>query len=127
MRVLTTRIHGVIDYLVAALLIAAPWLLGFTRDGPETWVPVVLGIAIAGYSLATDYELGLTRRLQMPIHLWMDAIAGLMLAVSPWLFAFDDHVWIPHLAVGMAAMAIAGLTDTIPGYERRSDPGAPRS
>jgi hypothetical protein len=30
MRFISTRTHGVIDYLMAALLIIAPYLLGFT-------------------------------------------------------------------------------------------------
>lgn len=119
MRVFSTRAHGVVDYTVGALLLAAPWVLGFTRGGAETWVPVVLGAAVLVYSALTDYELGLLRRLQMPIHLWMDAIGGVLLAVSPWLFAFDDHVWIPHLVIGIGEVIVAFLTDTIPGYERR--------
>src|SRR4051794_6793108 len=46
---LPTRIHGVMDYLMGVLLIAAPWLLGFSRGGAETWVPVLLGAGVLGY------------------------------------------------------------------------------
>jgi hypothetical protein len=119
MRFLSTRVHGMLDYLMAAVLVAAPWLLGFARGGAETWVPVALGVALAAYSLATDYELGVMRRIQMPLHLWLDAGAGLLLAVSPWLLNFDQHVWVPHVALGVLAIGAAFLTDTIPGYERR--------
>jgi hypothetical protein len=119
MRVLSTRTHGVFDYLAGVLLIALPWLLGFARGGAETWVPVAVGAAIVGYSLFTDYELGVVRRLDMTIHLWLDACAGLLLAVSPWLLGFDRRVWLPHLLLGVLAVAAALLTDTIPGYERR--------
>ena len=119
MRVLSTRAHGMVDYPVGALLVASPWLLGFARGGAETWVPVALGIALLAYSALTDYELGLVKRIQMPIHLWLDALGGLLLAVSPWLFAFDEHVWLPHLLIGIAEVGVAFLTDTIPGYERR--------
>lgn len=119
MRVLSTRAHGVLDYAVGVLLVALPWLLGFARGGAETWIPVVLGLSVLVYSAFTDYELGVVRRIQMPVHLWIDAGSGVFLAVSPWLFAFDDHVWIPHVALGVAELCAAGLTDTIPGYERR--------
>jgi hypothetical protein len=119
MRVFSTRTHGVIDYAFAALLIAAPWLLGFARGGAETWVPLILGAAVLGYSALTDYELGVVRRLQMPVHLWLDALVALLLALSPWLFAFDERVWLPHLAFGVAGAVVAFLSDTIPGYERR--------
>lgn len=43
MRFVPTRIHGIVDWLLGALLSALPWLLGFARGGPETYVPVALG------------------------------------------------------------------------------------
>ena len=116
---LSTRVHGVLDYLVGALLAASPWLLGFARGGAETWVPVAVGVSVVAYSLLTDYELGVVRRLQMPVHLWLDGIGGIALAGSPWVLGFDDRVWIPHLAFGLFEAATALLTDTIPAYERR--------
>ena len=116
---LSTRVHGYLDYLIGAVLIGAPWLLGFARGGPETWVPVAAGTAGIAYSLLTDYELGVVRRIQMPVHLWLDGMVGVLLAASPWIFAFDDVVRVPHVAAGIVAVAVALLTDTIPGYERR--------
>lgn len=116
---LSTRTHGYLDYLVGALLVAAPWLLGFYRGGMESWVFVGAGVAILAYSLFTDYELGVVRRIQMPVHLWLDGIGGVLLAASPWLFAFDEVVRTPHLVMGILEIAVALLTNTIPGYDRR--------
>lgn len=116
---LSTRLHGYLDYVMGALLIAAPWLLGFADGGAETWVFVASGVGALAYSMFTDYELGLVRRIQMPVHLWLDGVVGILLAVSPWLFAFDDVVRIPHVAAGVLEMAVALITNTIPGYERR--------
>jgi hypothetical protein len=116
---LPTRVHGILDYLVAALLIALPWLAGFARGGAETWVPVGLGVLTLVYSALTDYETGLLRRLPMPTHLLLDGLAGVILAVSPWLFGFDQTVWLPHVLAGVWSILTATLTDTIPRYERR--------
>ena len=121
MRIFSTRVHGMLDYLMGALLIGSPWLLGFARGGAETWTPVVLGAGMVVYSLMTDYELGVVKRIQMPVHLWMDAIAGILLAISPWVLAFDEHVWVPHLAFGAAELLVAFVSDTIPGYDRRGE------
>ena len=115
---LPTRIHGVLDYTVGALLVALPFLLGF-GGGPQTWVMVALGAAVIAWSLFTDYELGVVKRLQMPVHLWLDGIGGVLLAISPWVLGFDAQVWIPHVALGLFSVAAAVVTDTIPGYERR--------
>ncbi|MBW3629086.1 MAG: hypothetical protein KY464_07280 [Gemmatimonadetes bacterium] len=116
---LSTRLHGYLDYVMGLLLIAAPWALGFADGGAETWVFVGAGAGSLLYSLFTDYELGLVRRIQMPVHLWLDGVVGILLAVSPWLFAFDEVVRIPHVAAGVAEIAVALITNTIPGYERR--------
>ena len=116
---LSTHLHGYLDYSVGVLLIAAPWILGFARGGAESWVFVAAGVGAIAYSLFTDYELGLVRRIQMPVHLWLDGLAGILLAVSPWLFAFDDVVRIPHLVAGIFEIVVALVTNTIPGYERR--------
>jgi len=114
MRFLTTRTHGVFDYVFGALLIASPWLLDFAFDGPETWVPVFTGVFVIGYSLFTDYELGIGRSMSMPTHLWMDGLAGIVLATSPILFGFAQVVWIPHLALGITAVAGALTTSLRP-------------
>ena len=116
---LSTRIHGYLDYLFGALLIGAPWLLGFSRGGAESWVFVGVGMTVLVYSLLTDYELGVVRRIQMPVPLWLDGLAGVFLSASPWLFAFDEAVRIPHVVAGLLLIGAAVLSDTIPGYERR--------
>src|SRR4051794_24660598 len=99
MRVIPTRVHGVLDYVVGALLIAAPWLFHFNYGGAETWVPVVLGAGAILYSLCTDYELGILRLIPMPAHLMLDLGSGVLLALSPWLFGFHERVWAPHVVV----------------------------
>jgi hypothetical protein len=116
---LSTRVHGVLDYLVGVLLIAAPWILGLPRGGPVSWVLMAAGAAALIYSFFTDYELGVVRSIQMPVHLWLDGIGGLLVALSPWIFAFDDTVYLPHLAVGIFEIAVALVSNTIPGYDRR--------
>src|SRR5215213_2483256 len=101
MRFISTQVHGVLDYLVGVLLIAVPWILGFDGTGAAQWVPVILGVAAIIYSLLTRYELGMARVIPMSVHLWLDALSGLLLAASPWLFGFSDIVWVPHVVVGL--------------------------
>jgi hypothetical protein len=114
MQLIPTRIHGMLDYLVGALLIAAPWLLDFARGGAETWVPVALGVGAILYSIFTDYELGLVRSIPMPTHLRLDLANGVLLAASPWLFGFADYVWQPHLIVGLIEVGTALMSRRVP-------------
>ena len=114
MRFIPTRAHGVIDYLTGALLVAAPYLLGFADSTAAQWVPQILGAALIGASLLTDYELGVVRVIPMPVHLVLDVAAGALLAASPWLFGFADRVWVPHVVLGLAEIGAGLTTRTVP-------------
>lgn len=111
MKIINRRIHGYMDYLVGALLIAAPWLFNFYDGGMESWIPIILGVGAIVYSLITDYELGVAGIIPMRIHLIIDMLSGLLLAASPWLFGFSDMVFWPHLVVGIIEIMTALMTD----------------
>jgi hypothetical protein len=119
MRFINTRMHGILDYFFSIVLICSPWLLGFYKDGAETWVPVTLGAMGIIYSLFTDYQYGAVRVLSMRKHLWIDILSGFFLAASPWVFNFSDHVYVPHVIFGLLEIAIAIMTDPLP--TRRTD------
>lgn len=124
MRFIPTRIHGFLDYGMGIVLVAAPWILGFADDGPETWVPVILGIGVIGYSLFTNYELGIVRAIPMATHLMLDIAGGIVLAVSPWVFGFADEVWAPHLILGLLEIGAGLMTRTTPDTSRVNSRGA---
>ena len=106
MPILSTRTHGVIDYAVSALLIVVPYLFGFANGGPAQWVPMGLGAASLIYSLLTRYELGLWPAIPFGGHLGLDAIHGLVLASSPWVFGFAHQVYLPHLIIGLLELGV---------------------
>ena len=105
-----SRIHGIIDYLVAALLLIAPYLFGFADGGPAQMVPTVLAVVIIIVSLLTRYELSVAKLIPYPIHLVLDLLVGLVLLVSPWLFNFADQIWWPHVLVGVVSFIVVALS-----------------
>jgi hypothetical protein len=109
--ILPTRVHGFLDFLMGIVLVAVPLALGFGA-GPQTWLPVLLGGTLILYSLFTEYELGVVPMISMPSHLVVDALGGLLLAASPWIFGFAWEIWIPHVAMGLAAVGAAIFTQT---------------
>ncbi|MBC4018506.1 SPW repeat domain-containing protein [Siccirubricoccus deserti] len=114
MRFISTRTHGVIDYLMGALLIVAPYILGFADGTAAQWIPQIVGAVLIGAALMTDYELGAVRMIPMPVHLFLDVAAGALLAVSPWLFGFADRVFWPHLILGLLEIGAGLMTRTTP-------------
>ena len=119
-RFLPTSVHGVLDYIVGIVLIAAPWIFQFAYvGGAAVIVPIVLGIALIVYSLVTRYEWGIPgiKFLPMPYHLVIDFVAAVFLAASPWIFGFASrplNVWLPHLVVGIAVVVVVLVSQTHP-------------
>ena len=130
MQFIPTKIHGVLDYLVGIFLITAPWSFSFssnpgvTEGNAKTLVPIILGIAAILYSLFTDYEFGISRKIPMKMHLLFDLLSGIFLAASPWLFGFANQVYLPHLIIGLLEIGAALLTKTQPSH---SDAGQLRT
>jgi hypothetical protein len=119
-RFITTRIHGVLDYVMGLLLIASPWLFGFEHERYVAHLPIILGAGALAYSAVTRYELGVIRVIPMGVHLALDIAAGALLMLSPWLFGFSDRVYAPHLIFGILEFGAAIATQTVTAPERRA-------
>jgi hypothetical protein len=114
MRFISTRIHGVLDFVMGLLLLTAPYALGFADGTAAQYVPQALGAAMLGAALLTDYELGLIRVIPMSVHLTLDLASGALLAASPWLFGFADRLHWPHLILGLLEVGAALTTRRVP-------------
>lgn len=114
MRLLPTKIHGIVDYIAGVFFILSPWLFGFANGESAQWIPIFLGMSAILYSIFTDYELGLIRRLPMPFHLTLDVLSGIIMAASPWLFNFADQVYLPHIIFGVFEIGAGLITQKTP-------------
>ena len=127
MRFIPTRLHAPLDYIVGVALVAAPWIFQFSDLAAATAISVVLGSGLIGYSLFTDYELGVWRTFPMSVHNLFDIAAGALLAASPWLFGFADegaNAWAPFVVVGLAAIFLGLTTKQRGGYSYRKTSAA---
>jgi hypothetical protein len=114
-RIVSTRTHGVLDYLTGAALLAVPKALGLEDVPSSSRALKLAGGGATAYSLLTDYELGVAKLLPMPVHLALDATSGALLASSPWLFGFAKNgarYWLPHVLVGAQEILAAAITKT---------------
>lgn len=113
MKPISTKTHGILDYLMGAFLIALPWLFGFADGSAAEYVPVFLGIMMLALAFSTNYEPGVVKVISMRAHLKMDMVSGLVLAASPWMFRFNDTVYLPHLILGVVEIAVASMTTVV--------------
>ncbi len=112
-RPITSRMHGMLDYPAGLLLIASPWIFGFSDEGAAATIPVVIGIVVLLQSLITDYELSVANVLPLKMHLSLDVVAGVFLALSPLLFGFADqgtNAWLPHVLFGLGLVGAGFMT-----------------
>lgn len=115
----TTRTHGMLDYVLGPVLFLAPNIFGFADlDGPAVWVPRLIGALTLLQAIVTRFELGLLKVMPMRFHLFNDYAAGAFLAASPWLFRFYDpanqRLWLPHLIAGLAILIVTAMTEKAP-------------
>jgi hypothetical protein len=108
MKFISRRIHAILDYIVGIILILAPTLLGFDDNPAAKYSAILVGILVLGMSLLTQYEGGVVKVIPMSVHLVMDVLIGIFLAVSPWLLQFSNEVFVPHLVFGLFSIG-AGI------------------
>ncbi|MBZ9894544.1 MULTISPECIES: hypothetical protein [unclassified Mesorhizobium] len=101
----TKSMHAyLIDYPVAVVLIAAPFLLKLGQSGPMAlWLSVVVGIAALILPALTDHPTGLVRIIPYWLHLWVDRAVGVVFIIAPFVFKFVGldawYYWILAIAV----------------------------
>lgn len=76
---ISTRLHGLLDYLWSVLLLASPWLFGFADEPVNRGIALILGSAVILYSFCTEYECGVMRGIPRSAHLFLDMLVGVFL------------------------------------------------
>lgn len=117
MKFLPLRVHMVLDFIVGIVLILAPWIFKFSDvGGAAVWVPIIIGAASILLGLTTrGYSTAIAKLFSPSAHMTIDFIAGVVLALSPWIFGFHDedtNAWLPHLIVGLALIVVSPVTRT---------------
>jgi hypothetical protein len=82
-------VHGLLEYGVGALSIAAPFLFSFESD-TATVVAILLGAGIVVLGFVTASPTGVSRSLPLASHVVLDYVASLFMIVSPFIFGFSE-------------------------------------
>lgn len=117
---ISPSVHGIIDYVLAATLIAAPFVLGFDSDTATT-VCVVAGIAELGVAMTTAWSRGIIKLIPPAVHGVIDYIFVIALIAAPFIFGFDDDGTATafFVIVGIGGLAIVAATRFVPDEPNR--------
>jgi hypothetical protein len=110
--------HGLLEYVAGALLVAAPFLLGFDA-GAAIAVSIVLGVLVILVAASTEGPTSLINSLQIQLHIVLDYALGALLVASPFLFGFSDE-GAPtafFIAIGVAHLLMTLGTRFLPRRE----------
>ena len=113
MKLFSTKMHGVIDYLSVGTLLTLPRALGWSEQVTRTLTGAAVGTL--AYSLLTRYELGLVKALPMKGHLILDGMSGVTMLGAPLMFPDEDSdvTW-TIAGFGVFELAASLLTETEP-------------
>jgi hypothetical protein len=82
-------VHGVVEYLAAALFIAAPFLFSFDDD-TATAVSIVVGVLVLVVTASTALPTGLIKSIPVQAHAVIDFLLAAVLIAAPFLFGFSE-------------------------------------
>lgn len=107
---ITTKLHGYLDYMMGLFLIITSFLLSVSNTQASR-VLIVMGIGTIIYSVLTNYELGIWKVLPLKIHFGVDIISGLFfLMAAPWFFeVYVNGFWL-FVGIGLVEIAVVLLT-----------------
>lgn len=115
MKRISTKLHTVIGLVVGAVLLLAPYIFGFNDVEAARMSAQLIGIFIILSELITTSPYSPLKLVPMKVHIMLDCITGLFLALTPWLFDFSGaagNVWVPHVIVGLGVIGYALMTNT---------------
>ena len=88
---LPLRAHQMIEPVAALLLIAAPWIFGFSDNDTATTISVIVGVVVLLTGMSTRWRLSLVKLIPLRTHFMMDVGVGIALIALPFIAGFSDH------------------------------------
>ncbi len=122
MAIISTRVHGILDYATAGLIVVLAWFAGWGTV--LSGVLLAFAVAITAVSLCTNYELGVFRILPMTAHLGLDYLMGGLLLVAAFLVG-GGAGWIQAALVilAIAEFGVALITNPVPAEQSPVEAG----
>jgi hypothetical protein len=125
------NLHAALEPLIAVVIIAAPWIFGFSETDSATAICVLVGVVMLLVGSLTDWRLSLMRVIPLRMHMAGDLTLGAVLLLSPLVFGFADEggptrfmVIAGALEVLTALMTRWDRTEAEPTYTRERHPAA---
>ncbi len=111
MKIISSKTHGILDYLTVAFLLASPAM--FKMEAPLSTITYALGIVHLCLTVLTNFEVGVIKVIPFRIHGLIEIIVALGSAALA--FWFYEHVnslgFYYYMALAIVILVVFILTD----------------
>lgn len=127
-------VHGILEYVAGALLVAAPFLFSFDSDS-ATAVSIVAGVLILVIAASTAMSTGLIKSIPVQAHVVLDYLLAALLVAAPFIFSFTDDgtataffivLGIVHLLITIATRFIRETQEPRPRRNHAAPTSTPK-
>ncbi len=100
---ISTAVYGFFNYAMGLIMIASPWLFGFEHQhGGSLLLPIYLGWLQIIMAIFSKHQWGFIKVFPVPMHCFIDVIAGFFLLSSPFIYGYYAHeIWLPQFLCGL--------------------------
>ena len=113
-------VHAAIEPIIAIILIAAPWIFGFSDVHSATVISIIVGAVMLLSGAMTQWRLALVRVIPLRVHFMTDLVLGAVLIVVPFIFGFSSN------GAATRFMIIVGALEMVTALSTRWEPVADR-
>lgn len=83
-------VHGVLEYVVGVLFIAAPFLFSFEHNA-ATAASLVVGLVLLAFTASSALPTGLVSSVPIGVHVTVDLVLAVLLVALPFVLGFTDE------------------------------------
>lgn len=111
MNILTSKSHGILDYIFSIFLLSAPTL--FQMEGDLCTITYVLGAAHLLITVLTNFEVGLIKLIPFRIHGLIEIVVSIVLVALAFWFNSQgsEFGFYFYLALAGVIMIVFTITD----------------
>ena len=111
MKIISSKLHGILDYSVVLFLLASPTL--FKMEGTLCTFTYALGVIHFLLTILTNFELGIIKIIPFPIHGLIEFFVAIALALISFWFNRNGNAlgYYYYLYFSIAIMLVFVLTD----------------
>jgi hypothetical protein len=110
------NVHAALEPVIAIVIIAAPWIFGFSDVDSAKTVCIAVGVVMLIAGSMTDWRLSLARVIPLRMHFMTDLLLAAVLILSPFVFGFSDEGGATRFTI------IAGVLELMTAVATRWDP-----